>query len=90
MQALVFATDDGQGTEGSGPTLVIEDVPTAWFPTARTFSITHQFLGRGLVKARRRPVPSHGLDERRDRPVKPPGLRDGLTLSQLGRQQLVS
>jgi hypothetical protein len=32
MQVLVFVTDDGRSSEGSGPTLVIEDVPTATLP----------------------------------------------------------
>ena len=32
MQVLVFVTDEGSGSEGSGPMLVIEDVASATLP----------------------------------------------------------
>jgi len=32
MQVLVFVTDDGKSVEGSGPTLVLLDAPTAVLP----------------------------------------------------------
>lgn len=32
MQVLIFVTDDGRAAEGSGPTLIVEDVPNAVLP----------------------------------------------------------
>jgi hypothetical protein len=32
MQVLVFVSDDGKSAEGTGPTLVLEDVATAVLP----------------------------------------------------------